>query len=114
MERVGAGTAGKITLLFLLSASPLHAQNLGCEDYNTVMSIFENQGTYYRGVTYGPNHRLVEIYENEATNKGIAVLYDSLNDQACMVAMGFNYDAFANRSDIDYSTTYKRRGYLPQ
>jgi len=79
---------------------PVAAQSLPCEDYQTVMRIFEEQGTVYRGRAEGPNHRLLEIFENVPTGRGAAILHDLDNDRACMVSFGFDFAAFSRRAQI--------------
>ncbi len=75
-------------------------QQIPCEDYGTVMSIFEGQGTVFRGTTEGPNHRVVEIFENISTGKGIAIFHDTHNSRACPVSAGFDYAGLASRATI--------------
>lgn len=85
----------------ILANLPASAQEMPpCEDYDAVMSIFEQQGTEYRGTTEGPNHRTVEVFENVATGKGIAILHDRDNSRACVVSFGFDYEALAARTTI--------------
>lgn len=81
-----------------VSAQASSAQEMPpCAPYDQVMDIFEQQGTEYRGVTEGPNHRLVNIYENVATGRGIALFHDTHNNELCPVSFGFNYADFALR-----------------
>lgn len=80
--------------------SAAQAQSTYCEDYDTVMSIFAEQGTIYRGRAEGPNHYLVEIFENIETGKGIAIHHDVDGSRACMEAAGFDYEEFTQRAVI--------------
>ena len=75
-------------------------QQMPCEDYNAIMSAFEEQGTVFRGTTEGPNHRIVEIFENVVTGKGIALFHDRENSRACAVSAGFDYAGLASRTTI--------------
>jgi hypothetical protein len=90
-----------------LAAAPILAANtataqqqMPCEDYETIMNAFEEQGTVFRGTTEGPNHRIVEIFENVATGRGIAIFHDRENSRACAVAAGFDYAGLAHRASI--------------
>jgi hypothetical protein len=73
------------------------ADNTLCDDYNSVMAIFAEQGTEYRGMAEGPNHRLVQIFENVPTDRMIAIFHDRHNDQACLVHVGGSFSAFKNK-----------------
>lgn len=96
MKRLFAAAAIAATSL----ASQVSAQSLPCEDYDTVMGIFAEQGTIYRGTAEGPNHFLVEIFENVATGRGIAIHHDRDNSRACVQAAGFDYKSFSERAVI--------------
>lgn len=91
-------TAAGLALTLSAATVPnAQAQTMPCGDYDEVMAAFEAQGTEYRGVTEGPNHHLVHVFENVATNQGIAVRIDEHSNRVCAVAAGFDYDAFASR-----------------
>lgn len=87
-----------ITLAMPFAAS---AQNVHCDDLDTVMSAFEEQGTVYRGTAEGPNHNTVHVFENVATGRGIAVKIDEENSLVCAEAAGFDYQAFTARALVN-------------
>lgn len=76
------------------------AHSLPCDDYDEVIAAFEAQGTEYRGTTVGPNELFVHIFENVATNRGIAVRIDREANRICAVSAGFDYQAFTQRAPI--------------
>ena len=74
--------------------------SLRCDDYEQVMVAFKHAGTVFRGLTEGPNHRTLEVFENVATGRGIAIVHSEDLNIACAVSFNFDFKTFSQQATI--------------